>query len=65
MEKVITVVSKKESADNRAYWFSKTPEERLAALEFLRDQYIELTNAPKRLQKILRVVKRERNEFPS
>ena len=37
------------------YWLSKTPEERVSAVEFLRRQYYGNTG---RLQRIARVVKR-------
>lgn len=58
LEKVITITDKKSSGFDRAYWMSKTEQERIEAIEFLRQQYIEYTNAPQRLQRVLTVVKR-------
>lgn len=55
MEKVITITDKQSSDNNRDYWMSKTPQERLEAIEFLRQQYMEYTNAPQRMQKVLTI----------
>ena len=41
--------------DDLAYWLSKTPEERVATVDYLRTQYY--GNAP-RLQRVARVVQR-------
>jgi len=41
--------------DNLAYWLSKTPEERVAAVDYLRTQYYGNTA---RLQRVARVVQR-------
>lgn len=47
--------------DEKDYWRSKTPEERLEAAEALRKQYMKLKgiNAEQRLQRVYRIVKRE------
>ena len=42
-------------ADDLAYWLSKSPEERVAAVDFLREQYHGSTG---RLQKVARVIQR-------
>jgi hypothetical protein len=39
MEKVVKIVSLKERQTDYAFWMTKTAEERLAAIEFLRQQY--------------------------
>ena len=41
--------------DDVAYWLSKTPEERVAAVDYLRTQYYGNTT---RLQRVSRVVQR-------
>jgi len=41
--------------DDVAYWLSKTPEERVAAVDYLRTQYYGNTT---RLQRVARVVQR-------
>ena len=60
MEKVAKKVPLKnaESSDIE-YWKSRTPEEKLDALQYLRELYYELKNeSRKRFQKIYRIVKR-------
>lgn len=57
LEKDITVTDKMTSGYDKAYWDTKTPQERFDAIEFLRQQYIEYTHAPQRLQRVLTVVK--------
>lgn len=46
---------KRESSirEDLAYWLSKTPQERIAAIEFLREQY---HGSPERLQRSARVI---------
>jgi len=36
---VVRVLSRENEADTRRFWQSKSPEERLEAVEFLREQY--------------------------
>ena len=50
---------KTSTTDDLAYWLSKTPEERIAAVEYLRYQFYGPA-AQARLQRVARVVK-----FPS
>ncbi len=53
MEKVIKKTSTKENNSDLEYWLTKTPQERLDALEFLRQQYINFNNdAKSRLQRV-------------
>jgi hypothetical protein len=46
--------------DERDYWRSKTPEERLMALEELRKQYMKLKgiDAEQRVQRVCKIIKR-------
>ncbi len=59
MQKIINIKDKKTSGNDLNYWLSKSPEERFAALESLRQQYIELTNAPTRMQKLINITYRK------
>lgn len=45
--------------DEREYWRSKTPEERLMALETLRKQYMKLKgiDAEQRIQRVCKIIK--------
>ena len=52
------VVGLEESADDGAYWRTKTPEERLAALELMRSVVYGYGENPPRLQRVLEVVTR-------
>ena len=62
MEKVIKKTSLKEKQSDLEYWLSKTPQERLEALEFLRQQYISFNkNVQPRLQRVCTVT----NQKPS
>jgi ribosomal protein L29 len=53
----------KQIEDERKYWQSKTPEERLAAAESLRKQYLKLKgiDADQRLQRVHRIVERKKS----
>jgi hypothetical protein len=53
---VLTVASLGEEADDKAFWASKTPAERLAALELLRQIAYGYDPATARLQRVLEVV---------
>ena len=60
MEKVIRKISLKDKRNyNLEYWLSKTPEERISAIEFLRKQFYETKDgsAP-RLQRVINIIKR-------
>lgn len=39
MDKVLKIVSLKDKETDFAYWLSKSPSERLEAVEYLRQQY--------------------------
>jgi hypothetical protein len=51
----ITVTSLGEEPDDRAFWLSKTPQERLAALELMRAVHYGYDPASARLQRVLAV----------
>ncbi len=58
LKKIVTkknIHDSNEIAENLAYWQSKTPSERIAAVEHLRRQYHGNTN---RLQSVIRVFQR-------
>lgn len=57
MEKVVKIVGLHEQPSDLKYWLSKTPQERLAAIEILRLQYVRLKRIQPRLQRVCRVVK--------
>jgi hypothetical protein len=67
MQKIAPVMQKFHLHDHEAaiaaereYWLSKTPEERLEALEFLRQQYIQIHyDTQPEFQRVYRIVKRE------
>jgi len=59
IEKVVTRRSLEEASDPRhdlVYWLSRTPEERIAAVEFLRRQ---MHGDSGRIQRVARVFRRE------
>ena len=51
----ITVSSLFEESDEKAYWHSKTPEERLQALELMRQSAYGYDPSTTRLQRVLEV----------
>lgn len=62
MEKVIKKTSIREKQSDLEYWLTKTPQERLDALEFLRQQYINFNkNVQSRLQRVCTIT----NQKPS
>ena len=61
MEKVIKITNKDKQENDLKYWLSKTPAERLQALEELRNQYLRtLPEDERRLKRVIRVVKRKK-----
>lgn len=63
MEKTIKkyhIKDPQQYEDEREYWRSKTPEERLMALDQLRKQYMKLKgiDAEQRVQRVYKIVKR-------
>ncbi|MEQ9424340.1 MAG: hypothetical protein RJQ09_07995 [Cyclobacteriaceae bacterium] len=59
MKSGIRIVSKEDAGYDTEYWASKTPLERLAALEKLRAQQTIINGTSKRLQRVLRITKRQ------
>lgn len=59
MEKILKIVKLKDTKSDFDYWKGKSYNERLEALEFLRQQYIEHHNVQPRLQRVCRIVKRK------
>jgi hypothetical protein len=59
MVKTARKVPLEKSGNDLAYWLSRTPLERLRALDALRRMYIEAHVAPgkRRLQRVCRIVK--------
>ncbi|GMU22750.1 MAG: hypothetical protein AMXMBFR13_28340 [Phycisphaerae bacterium] len=54
-----SVGSLDEPSDEKAFWLSKTPEERLRALEYLRQVAYGYDPATARLQRVLEIAQRE------
>lgn len=60
MEKIVRIIQLKDINDDKFYWMSKTPQERIAAIEFLREQYIKtLPDVQQRFQRICRIINRK------
>ncbi len=57
MAKVVKIVGLHETQSDLTYWLSKSPQERLAAIEILRQQYVKLKHIQPRLQRVCRVIK--------
>lgn len=58
MDKVVKIISLREEENHFLYWQSKTPIERIAAIEILRQQYFAMTNAQPRFSPVCRIVNR-------
>ena len=60
MEKGLKIVSLKDKQSDYAFWMTKTYQERLAALELLRQQYINFKgDAQQGLQRVCRIIDRK------
>lgn len=57
----ISVANMHDEPDERAFWHSKTPEERLEALEFLRQIAFGYDPDTERLQRFLEIIERKGN----
>ena len=61
MDKVVKIINQKTSSNDYLYWSHKTDQERLAAIEMLRDQYIKfLGNVQPRLIRVCKIINRKR-----
>ena len=59
MEKVLKITTLKDTASDFAFWSTKSPIERLEAVELLRQQYFSLNkDVQPRLQRVCRVIKK-------
>lgn len=62
IQKVVRIVKMTEANDaarDRAYWMSRPWQERIEAMQILREQYITEDEARKGLQRVLRVIRKE------
>lgn len=61
MEKVIRKISLHDKTNyDLEYWLSKTPEERISAIELLRQQFYENKDgSTPRLQRVIKFIRRE------
>ncbi|NKQ37075.1 MAG: hypothetical protein HF973_15855 [Chloroflexi bacterium] len=57
-KKSFSVVSLKDESDEKAYWLAKTPQERLEALELMRQIVYNYDPATTRLQRIFTITQR-------
>ena len=60
MERVARVVERDQVPSDKHFWRSRSAEERLTALEFLRTQYMAHIHAEQRLQRVCRIAQRAR-----
>lgn len=61
IQKVVNIVSLKDSSSAKrdlTYWLSKSPEERVSAVDFLRRQYYGNSG---RLQKVVNIIQHTRD----
>lgn len=63
MEKVVKKLKLGEDSNDMAYWLTKTPQERLSALEEIRDLTIRLTNNGIKpgFQRVCTIIKRSQS----
>jgi hypothetical protein len=57
MARVVKVYRASEQPKEREYWMTKTPAERLTALEEIRNEYHANDESERRLQRVYRIVK--------
>ena len=60
MQREVRIAQRDQLRPDKDYWALRTPEERLAAIEFLRTQYMAHTHAEQRLQRVCRIAQRAR-----
>jgi len=59
MEKILKIVNRADSGFNASFWSEQSSEERIKALEHLRNQQLTVNGIRQRLQRICRVVERK------
>ncbi len=59
MEKIIAITRKEKGRTDFLYWQTKTPKERIEALEFLRKQFMVSNHVDERLQRVYRIVRQK------
>lgn len=58
MEKVVKIINLKEKQSDFSYWQTKSPQERLEAIEMLRSQFMKFKkDVQPRLQRVCRIIK--------
>ena len=60
MERTVRILSMKARGNDADYWMSRTAEERLAAIELLRQQWMGTDHAEQRLQRVCVITQRVR-----
>lgn len=58
VDRTTLVVTSLHESDEKEYWLSKTPEERLQALELMRQIIYNYDPATARLQRVLEIIQR-------
>ncbi len=58
MEKVIKIVRKQNAGTDITFWASQSGEQRIVALEKLRNQYLTQNGTRCRLQRVCRIIER-------
>lgn len=56
MDKVVKIVDKKDGGFDAEYWASKSSQERIEALEIIRNQYLTKNGIRQRLQRVCRII---------
>jgi len=58
MEKTVKIINKNNDTVDAKYWATKSAQERIAALEFLRNQMLTKNGIRQRLQRVFKIVER-------
>jgi hypothetical protein len=62
MEKVISITTNKSKNNDYLFWMSKSPSERIEAIEILRQQYYSLNkNVQQGFQRVLTITDKKRS----
>lgn len=57
MEKIVKIISIHDKKNDYNFWMSKTPDERISAIELFRQQYLSLNkDVHKGFQRVFRIV---------